>query len=349
MGCWNETCGLSQKSISYGELVYAVIILNENAVYKSCYANGMAKPFSFLIEGTYDDYGSIENIKDTFATKSLILLFNELINENKLVISEEVAKQNYFNNEEIGYDGEKFTSAEAILKFIERGYLSLSTNSFGSGKSEQTFSFMLFDCDAYDAMKEVIEYREVKYIDLQYDVQEFLNTLVNNNSNLNKTEIREKLKDDNLSDEEKDTLIELLFQDRNSLWGGEKLKSKASKWGNMLSYLRSYESVDRHAFGKLEKIVRSSYTLSSNDEINKTISDFIITLLIFNIFRKNWAPQGHASQDDNLIELIDFTERFLRKLYRKRDILKEEGYYEDEHEVIGGVSILDEKNLLCNS
>ena len=244
MGCWNETCGLSQKSISYGEAVYAVIILNENAVYKSCYANGMARPFSFLIEGTYDDYGSIENIKDTFAAKSLVLLFNDLINENKLIISDEVMNQNYFNNEEIGYDGKYFAHPEAIFKFIERGYLSLSTNSFDGGKNEQTFSFTLFDCDAYDAMKEVIEYREVKYIDLQYDVQEFLNTLLNkNNINLNKAEIREKLKDDNLSDEEKDILIELLFQDRNSLWGGEKLKSKASKWGNMLSYLRSYEKL----------------------------------------------------------------------------------------------------------
>lgn len=65
MGCWNETCMLSNLPILSGEKVYAFIL--EQAVVARLthhsYPDEMWTPFIFFFEGEYDDYGGLEKMR----------------------------------------------------------------------------------------------------------------------------------------------------------------------------------------------------------------------------------------------------------------------------------------------
>lgn len=65
MGCWTETCGISNLPISYGEKTMMILldISSNGNLNHHCFIN--ADVISLPIEGTYNDYGSLENIKRT--------------------------------------------------------------------------------------------------------------------------------------------------------------------------------------------------------------------------------------------------------------------------------------------
>jgi len=66
MGCWSETCMLTNLPIRYGEEVYGFIIGNCPAMHTSyCSPADIWRPLGFFFEGEYDDYGRIHNIKNT--------------------------------------------------------------------------------------------------------------------------------------------------------------------------------------------------------------------------------------------------------------------------------------------
>lgn len=64
MGCWNESCMLTHLPIYSGERTYAVVLL-EHPLYGNspCYACHNYTPL-FIFEGTYNDYGSLENLSE---------------------------------------------------------------------------------------------------------------------------------------------------------------------------------------------------------------------------------------------------------------------------------------------
>lgn len=70
MGCWNGTCGISGLSISYGTPTYVLPVTGQIDT-ASMTVEPSYIPFGFLIEGTYDDYGTIENIREDWKTDYL--------------------------------------------------------------------------------------------------------------------------------------------------------------------------------------------------------------------------------------------------------------------------------------
>lgn len=70
MGCFNVACSVSGISIGYGEKVRFIPLLPNNYLRQNVikprtslnYSNCYFDPATFPISGTYDDYGSIENI-----------------------------------------------------------------------------------------------------------------------------------------------------------------------------------------------------------------------------------------------------------------------------------------------
>lgn len=69
MGCWNGTCMISHLPIECGDEIKLVIIRRnrkEDGFCGSayCYPNGIFVPSFLPLEGTYDDYGGIENINE---------------------------------------------------------------------------------------------------------------------------------------------------------------------------------------------------------------------------------------------------------------------------------------------
>jgi hypothetical protein len=82
MGCWNETCAVSKLAIHCGEAVRLLpIVLNPYHVEElvgwqggkpivvkgqsGCYIGDLWTPLCYPIRGTYNDYGSIEDVPET--------------------------------------------------------------------------------------------------------------------------------------------------------------------------------------------------------------------------------------------------------------------------------------------
>lgn len=75
MGCWSETCGITQLPINAGDKVRLFILfenyLSENKGGGSCYPNDIWAPLGLPIQGVYDDYGGIEDIIENQDTEIL--------------------------------------------------------------------------------------------------------------------------------------------------------------------------------------------------------------------------------------------------------------------------------------
>lgn len=68
MGCWNETCMLTQLPIHCGEPVYGFLGLMIRSEFI---------PIPIPIQGNYDDYGGIQDIKETVGVQHIVKYFNE--------------------------------------------------------------------------------------------------------------------------------------------------------------------------------------------------------------------------------------------------------------------------------
>lgn len=84
MGCWNETCGISQMPIEGGDPVRMFLIVEAEhwdeggALY---YSTDLWKPFGLPLKGTYDEYGRIENIEEDVLSNLLLESLKDIIVE----------------------------------------------------------------------------------------------------------------------------------------------------------------------------------------------------------------------------------------------------------------------------
>lgn len=68
MGCYNGTCGISNLPIHAGNPIYLLLMISngdwtQSIAGQAYYPDDLYKPIGFPIEGEYDDYGGIENVK----------------------------------------------------------------------------------------------------------------------------------------------------------------------------------------------------------------------------------------------------------------------------------------------
>lgn len=167
MGCWNETCGFSQHSISAGEDVYAFLICHNETPHHSVYADGIARPMAFPIEAQYNDYGSIQNPKVGYATQVAIGIFNEYYKKDKLLISDRMWQDIERNKKnKSSWDGyvvgltkeDGFSDIETIFYGIERGYMKLRLKDWENRTIDHNLGFMLMKKDVLESAWETIEY-----------------------------------------------------------------------------------------------------------------------------------------------------------------------------------------------
>lgn len=87
MGCWNETCGISQMPITHGDPVRLFLIVERSLPrgYKQDvvlnYSSDLWRPFGLPLKGTYDEYGRIENIEEDVMSDFLLESLKEMIVE----------------------------------------------------------------------------------------------------------------------------------------------------------------------------------------------------------------------------------------------------------------------------
>src|SRR5579864_3769003 len=86
MGCWNETCGLTQMPICGGDPVRLFLIV-ENAYPRGSrdvcisYGSELWRPFGLPLKGTYDEYGRLENIEEDCMSDFLLESLREMVVE----------------------------------------------------------------------------------------------------------------------------------------------------------------------------------------------------------------------------------------------------------------------------
>lgn len=83
MGCWNETDGITQLPIESSDKVRLFVLISQNhwgdnaSGGGTCYSNDIWDVFGPPIEGTYDNYGGIENIVENENTNLLLKRIRE--------------------------------------------------------------------------------------------------------------------------------------------------------------------------------------------------------------------------------------------------------------------------------
>lgn len=84
MGCWNETCMISNLPIMEGETVGAVLIAKTGNPVGTSYPDEEWTPISPVIMGEYDGYGSL-NVFNVWKDKNLALTFTSRKLEESLL------------------------------------------------------------------------------------------------------------------------------------------------------------------------------------------------------------------------------------------------------------------------
>ena len=109
MGSWNGTCAISKLPIKSGDKIKLVVTQatgNRGEEAGFCYISEMSKPISMIINGTYNDYGGIDNIEDNAAVNLFLGYFNSQKITGNIVIE--------------GEDNKSINSIDTILEYIER-------------------------------------------------------------------------------------------------------------------------------------------------------------------------------------------------------------------------------------
>lgn len=366
MGCWNETCGFSQQSILADDKVVAFIIKLNSKPMKSCYADGTASPMAFPIRAEYNEYGSIQNPIKGFATESTIKLFNSYYTSDKLIINDkffeniEKNKNSKWDGDVRGFDKETgFTDVETLFYGIERGYISFD-DGFHHRSEENGLSFMLIKENVLTSAIETLEFNDdwerknITFENVKKDIQllfdEVFNSTVETEDSLYEQLENLDKSDPNFEESRKKIMRKIIKIDGDfKSWGGDDLKSNINQRGNICKILASNQLVDMESFRRLYNILKDDlYNKCDKEDIKNTIAQFIMTIEVFNLFRKSWSPQGCSSQDDNFDVTIEYMERLLRKLYDQRKERYKDGYYDDDGlpQVIGSLSIFEEGQIV---
>lgn len=83
MGSYNATCGVSNLPITAGEPV-KLLLLVPSMKFESYYTDGVYTNFGLPVDGIYDDYGCLDDIKSNVSSLFLETALRELAASGKL-------------------------------------------------------------------------------------------------------------------------------------------------------------------------------------------------------------------------------------------------------------------------
>ena len=130
MGCWNNTCGLSNLPILSGNEVYVFPILRDMRVSSLCYSTALYRPFLAPFVAEYDDYGGGENCSG--------IMLNSIIEVLKSRLVEKPLGKNEYHDVAVTRDG---FDVDKFFESINKHRLEVS----GFSNSEVYFSMVQKD------------------------------------------------------------------------------------------------------------------------------------------------------------------------------------------------------------
>jgi len=143
MGCFNETCLISQLPITHGDSVRLFLIVKNNLIennnlsirFNRCSSDGLWQPYSLPIKGVYNDYGWIENMKsEQYVPVLMDLLQKDLVYKetgDKLILEGFDDLISLLRNEEVYLKflfGTRWFGYVMVLEDIYQTVLNLEMN-----------------------------------------------------------------------------------------------------------------------------------------------------------------------------------------------------------------------------
>ena len=144
MGSWNATCLLSNLPIIYNEPIKLIPLVKKEErelnYIGSVYPNDTWEPMWMVLEGRYNDYGSICDVQQNSFTKKLFEVLRQLKKDTRLSIA----------SDHYDLKGD-FDTIEEFFSFAERARIYLY---------ERIVGFALCRADAWDALVKMYPVRK---------------------------------------------------------------------------------------------------------------------------------------------------------------------------------------------
>lgn len=327
MGCWNGTCGISQLSITAGKKVKAVVIVNDFSLPEAsgfCYNSDYASPYSFVFEGDYNDYGSVENIKDTKSTR----LFKEFFAEGLKNNSIEVKPDSYYDKEMFGDEEKNYSelSFENIVKIMERDRVSVKIKNYVTNEDVWTnMGIFMVHNDVYESVRDSLfnstyyDTKDIKEDIIAQDCLFAVEDMFEKNEEHTEDELLELFKNEQ-DKEEKNRLMKMIVN-LNSFGdnGWDMRIRKSSDYSNQVRILKGGEGSDSTAFNSYHRMLTNNYNPSEKQEIIDMLSEMIILINIMVSLRKPWASQpGKGSQSFDQTAYLGLAEGIKKVVFSER-------------------------------
>lgn len=302
MGSWNETCGITQLPINYGNKVRLFVLVSQGEARRTwsggmSYANEIWSPIGQPIQGTYNDYGCIENIVYNQNAKQLLAK----LKENWVPF-----KDKYEEVPSI----EKMTLEQALY-FIERELAKY--NHLG----EKTLGLFFVLEEVYQAM---LSYNpiETEYLAQHHFEYKPYHEVINNQVKNWYTKLLVQYQEDlkHIKNKKDKSIIEFkLNMDDVLFW--------------------DYRDLNRHDFKKVMIDLVKKQLPWESPKVKKLVDPLIESIKFghaMQVARKFWHPQSGKGSQQNELDIYQILNKTTEQIIKMRqDESSEEGEIADEN------------------
>lgn len=271
MGCWNQTCGLTQLPIHAGdEVVLFILHKNEfnNDSNSFCYSTDLWKPLFYPVYGKYNDYGGIEDITNDDGV--LTNFFKSMVEDGDITFKPHRMEKWETTDQYKVIPNDLETLINNLINEDD----SIITNKAYNG-NHVPFGIIMFHKHVYESVLDSLGCR-IPY-NKPYDYSDFLETKVNSLF-CQQNEIDDVVEDEKLVIFKKMIKLHNIV---NSFFEGS-MESNLNR-----SLLKFY----------FEKLKVSSCHLH-DDKIKNYLINYRLICSVMSLTRKLWTPQaGQGSQD----------------------------------------------------
>lgn len=290
MGCWNQTCGLSQIHIRAGEKVI-VFPVAEGKQSNLCYTTPFWAPFVVPFYSEYNDYGGGEN--SSGIGLELIL---DYLRKNAVEVEQGPNEYHDCPVERANIDEDKFWDAihEQRLKIYDWGKREAQVGFVMVKESIYEHLAANFKLESY--LYEESRYDKFTFNELLADVDGFVDHLINGTRRI------DEFCDETTTEEEKESMLEMLFLYEPVERAGREIKNKnrAARW---LSYSSSHLKYGGFLSNDLDEMAIKYIKAKDAESLKTLLVDHLKLLFIDTVMistRKFWSPQaGAGSQGDD--------------------------------------------------
>jgi len=284
MGCYNQTCGVSNLHITADEEVVIFGLTKSNYEESYCYPNTLWDPFPLPFYGSYNDYGAAEDCHGP--------ALDVIISELKEYLVEKDLGENQYRDMEIKkdkFDIDLFFEA-CHNRRLEIDRLGKHSKVLGTAATPVLFMMIhkkIFDKILSEFVYEMYigpgEYRKYKFQDILNDLPAWVDRL---HESFNTSTDEDRMYNRFIYTTSMGSICHRLEFERN---------------GNLANEWLKYDDATRQSFINIQRIVVDYIENNQKDKVIELLTEHLKMLCINGFLsstRKMWQPQsGQGSQN----------------------------------------------------